>query len=129
MNSCVVKDDDLSTSDQVTYARSQDLCLQVLAWCGGAILLSMLSYPLMQLARERQWCKFVGSSPHEFKSQLRGQLTSARTSYNSLASAQDVADLHNSPDIEDDPHQEHAALLGEDLGASPNGVPEKGHVP
>lgn len=60
--------------------------MQVLAWCCGAILLSGLSYPLLQLAREREWCNFVGSSPHEFKAQLRGQLPSARTSYNSLAS-------------------------------------------
>ena len=64
--------------------------MQVLAWCGGAILLSTLSYPLLQLARERKWCKFVGSSPHEFKAQLRGQLPSARSSFSSLASAEDT---------------------------------------
>lgn len=58
----------------------------MLAWCGGAVVLSVLSYPLLQFARTNRWCKFVGSSPHEFKAQLRGQLTSARTSYNSLAS-------------------------------------------
>ena len=64
--------------------------MQVLAWCGGAVLLSTLSYPLLQLARERKWCKFVGSSPHEFKAQLRGQLPSARSSFNSLADADEA---------------------------------------
>lgn len=91
-------------------------CLQVLAWCGGAIVLSTLSYPLLQFAREKEWCKFVGSSPHEFKAQLRGQLTSARTSYNSLASAGERLDIPDSPEM-DTVQTERAPLLGEDLSA------------
>jgi len=82
---------------------------QVLAWCGGAILLSTLSYPLLQLAREREWCRFVGSSPHEFKAQLRGQLPSARTSFASLA---DVSDLDAPPAP---PTPERSPLLGNSL--------------
>lgn len=102
----------------------------MLAWCGGAILLSSLSYPLLQLARERQWCKFVGSSPHEFKSQLRGQLTSARTSYNSLASAQDASDLPESP-RGGLAHTEELPLLGEDINITANGDGKSpdNHVP
>lgn len=93
---------------------------QVLAWCGGAILLSTLSYPLLQVARERKWCKFVGSSPHEFKAQLRGQLPSARTSYSSLASATDeeVA-AGGSPDRRANGDVERAPMLGDDVTLSP----------
>ena len=92
----------------------------MLAWCGGAILLSSLSYPLLQLARERQWCKFVGSSPHEFKSQLRGQLTSARTSFNSLTSAHDASDTPESPHA-DPTNAEQSPLLGEDMDVNAHG--------
>ena len=93
-------------------------------------MLSSLSYPLLQLARERKWCKFVGSSPHEFKSQLRGQLTSARTSYNSLASAQDASDLPDSPRAHS-PNAERSPLLGEDVNVSANGEAKSldNHVP
>ena len=96
--------------------------MQVLAWCGGAIVLSAASYPLLQLAREREWCRFVGSSPHEFKSQLRGQLASARTSFNSLASAQDVADVPESLEGEEPPDPERATLLGDNIDGNSNGV-------
>lgn len=90
---------------------------QVLAWCGGAILLSTLSYPLLQLARQREWCKFVGSSPHEFKAQLRGQLPSARTSYNSLASAASAETEEGSPegDQVNGIPAERAPMLGADV--------------
>ena len=98
--------------------RVNEACLlhvQVLAWCGGAILLSTLSYPLLQLARERKWCRFVGSSPHEFKAQLRGQLPSARTSFASLA---DVEDLEG---VSVPPTPERSPLLGTSLNGSESG--------
>ena len=93
------------------------LYLQVLVWCGGAIVLSVLSYPLLQLARTQGWCKFVGASPHEFKAQLRGQLTSARTSFNSLAS------LGSEDEARDDeqanrPMHDRSEFLGEDISGS-----------
>lgn len=93
-------------------------------------MLSTLSYPLLQLARERKWCEFVGSSPHEFKAQLRGQLTSARTSFNSLASAQDASELPESPRV-DPVHAEQSPLLGEDVNGSANGDAKRHdtHIP
>lgn len=98
-----------------------NLSAQVLAWCGGAIVLSSGSYPLMQLAREREWCSFVGSSPHEFKAQLRGQLASARTSFNSLASAEDVSDPRETPGNGHSETEERAPLVGEEVKNSVNG--------
>ncbi len=40
---------------------------QVIAWTIGAIILGALLYPLLMMARERRWCRFVGISPHEYK--------------------------------------------------------------
>jgi hypothetical protein len=38
-----------------------------MAWTGSAIVASALLYPLLQTARKRGWCRFVGS-PHDFES-------------------------------------------------------------
>lgn len=81
--------------------------------------MSVLSYPLLQVARTRQWCRFVGSSPHEFKAQLRGQLTSVRNSYNSLASLESAEGGRDLPNGTGEnglhTHVSEQILLGEDL--------------
>ena len=41
--------------------------LQVIGWTLGAIVIGALLYPLLMMARERKWCRFVGISPHEYK--------------------------------------------------------------
>ena len=41
--------------------------MQVIAWTLGAIIMGALLYPLLMMARERKWCRFVGISPHEYK--------------------------------------------------------------
>jgi hypothetical protein len=51
----------------------------------------------------------MGSSPHEFKAQLRGQMPSARPSYASLADASDM-DASAAP-----PTPERSPLLGNNL--------------
>lgn len=46
--------------------------MQVIGWTVGAIIIGALLYPLLMMARERKWCRFVGISPHEYKEALRG---------------------------------------------------------
>lgn len=41
--------------------------MQVIGWTLGAIVIGALLYPLLMMARERKWCRFVGISPHEYK--------------------------------------------------------------
>ena len=41
--------------------------MQVIGWTVGAIVVGALLYPLLMMARERKWCRFVGISPHEYK--------------------------------------------------------------
>jgi hypothetical protein len=43
------------------------LSMQVIGWTLGAIVIGALLYPLLMMARERKWCRFVGISPHEYK--------------------------------------------------------------
>ncbi len=40
---------------------------QVIGWTVGAMLVGAGLYPLLQAARERDWCTFVGTTPHEYK--------------------------------------------------------------
>lgn len=40
---------------------------QVIGWTVGAIVVGALMYPLLQLARAKEWCRFVGQTPHEYK--------------------------------------------------------------
>ncbi|CAK0783918.1 hypothetical protein CVIRNUC_007118 [Coccomyxa viridis] len=49
-----------------------DLDWMVIGWTVGAIVIGALLYPLLMMARERKWCRFVGISPHEYKETLRG---------------------------------------------------------
>ena len=42
----------------------------MIAWTVGCMALGLILYPLLQLAREREWCEFSGTSPHEFRSNL-----------------------------------------------------------
>lgn len=46
---------------------------QVMGWTAAAILLGSILYPLLQHAREQQWCTFLGTSPHDFSDALRGK--------------------------------------------------------
>ena len=41
--------------------------MQVIGWTLGAMVMGALLYPLLMMARERKWCRFVGISPHEYK--------------------------------------------------------------
>ena len=43
------------------------MAVQVIGWTVGAIIIGALLYPLLMMARERKWCRFVGISPHEYK--------------------------------------------------------------
>ena len=43
------------------------MAVQVIGWTVGAIVIGALLYPLLMMARERKWCRFVGISPHEYK--------------------------------------------------------------
>ena len=42
----------------------------MIAWTLGCMVLGLILYPLLQLAREREWCEFSGTSPHEFRTNL-----------------------------------------------------------
>lgn len=42
-------------------------CAQVMGWTAGAIVVGAVMYPLLRLARRREWCRFVGQDPHEYK--------------------------------------------------------------
>ena len=46
---------------------SRDAAMQVIGWTIGAIIVGAVLYPLLVMARERKWCRFVGISPHEYK--------------------------------------------------------------
>ena len=81
----------------------------------GAMLVSSLSYPLLQMARERKWCKFVGSSPHEYKSVLRGGLPSARSSYASLADAEGASNGPGALSPGGTDEMERAPLVGSEV--------------
>lgn len=46
--------------------------MQMMGWTLGAILLGAVLYPLLQMARENQWCEFLGTSPYDFSDALKG---------------------------------------------------------
>ena len=54
------------------------MAVQVIGWTVGAIIIGALLYPLLMMARERKWCRFVGISPHEYKEVRHPTLLSTR---------------------------------------------------
>ncbi len=38
-----------------------------MGWTAGAIVVGAVMYPLLRLARRKEWCRFVGQDPHEYK--------------------------------------------------------------
>ncbi|KAK9812978.1 hypothetical protein WJX72_006764 [[Myrmecia] bisecta] len=52
---------------------------QVMGWTLGTVVVGGAMYPLLQTARERGWCEFVGVSPHDFKASLFEGLPIAAT--------------------------------------------------
>ena len=55
------------------------MAVQVIGWTVGAIVIGALLYPLLMMARERKWCRFVGISPHEYKEVRHLLLLSVRS--------------------------------------------------
>lgn len=47
---------------------------QMMAWTGGTIVIGLLLYPFLQMAREREWFEFVGETPHDFQTNLYASL-------------------------------------------------------
>jgi hypothetical protein len=106
--------------------------MQVIAWTVGAVVIGFLLYPLLQKAREYEWCRFVGPSPHQYKVALRGgipqspSLTSFAAVYGTVLE-HEVDGLHSD---NEGPVNDHAisglqsdAEEGHDAGAV-NGVAE-----
>ena len=44
----------------------------MIGWTLGAIVVGAGLYPLLQTARKEQWCRFMGTSPHDFSDALKG---------------------------------------------------------
>ncbi len=59
----------------------------------GAVLIGFVLYPLLQKARDAQWCRFVGPSPHEYKVALRGGIPQS-PSITSFAAVYGTFDEH-----------------------------------
>lgn len=47
---------------------------QMIGWTVGCILIGLLLYPLLQLARKKEWFEFVGETPHDFQANLYAAL-------------------------------------------------------
>ncbi|KAK9801360.1 hypothetical protein WJX73_010869 [Symbiochloris irregularis] len=84
----------------------------VIGWTLGAMIVGGCLYPLLQRARKDQWCRFMGTSPHDFSDALKGlfipyslvnSLTPSRTTsgelpaHLGLAGENGVQSAHGSP--------------------------------
>ena len=72
---------------------------QMIAWTVGCMILGLVLYPVLQLARKHEWFEFTGVSPHEFRTNLYSNLPYANGSAGSRpvlngAPVMTAAELH-----------------------------------